>query len=37
MGLYSIYGAQSVSPAKVLKMFEDAVGTDGNWNYHCHT
>ena len=30
MGLYSIYGAQSVSPVKVLKMFEDAVGTDGN-------
>lgn len=29
-GLYSIYGAQSVSPAKVLKMFEDAVGTDAN-------
>ena len=30
MGLYSIYGAQSVSPAKVLHMFEDAVGTDAN-------
>ena len=29
-GLYSIYGAQSVSPAKVLKMFEDEVGTDAN-------
>ena len=30
MGLYSIYGAQSVSPAKVLKMFDDAEGTDAN-------
>ena len=30
MGLYSIYGAQSVSPVKVLKMFDDAEGTDAN-------
>lgn len=29
-GLYLIYGAQSVSLAKVLKMFEDEVGTDAN-------